>query len=181
MKFLAALFVVSWAAGCASAPGEQEAVHPGQIARDPKLIHGYFLRKIRERIESDAAKVSTIPSEQLWIGLHNQIAPDLTRRIILGFEQHSFRLLENGEQAVARWCNPEFGISREFRFVSQVRGSVRLWKVEITRDQVEELARAGMDWFRKQREVADGRVYAYPPDWVAASVSAKCGCLQSVE
>jgi hypothetical protein len=163
-------------AGCASAPEEQEDVHPGTIARDPKLIHGYFLRKIRERVESDAAKVSTIPSEHLWIGLHNEIAPDLTRRIILGFEQHGFQLLESGKEAVARWCNPEFGISRDFRFVSREIPGGRLWKVEITREQVEELAHAGLVWFRKQREAADGRVYAYPPDWVAANVSASCDC-----
>ena len=176
MKFLAAFFAATVVAGCATAPEEQEDVHPGTIARDPKLIHGYFLRKIRERVESDAAKVSTIPSEHLWIGLHNEIAPDLTRRIILGFEQHGFQLLESGKEAVARWCNPEFGISRDFRFVSREMPGGRLWKVEITREQVEELAHAGLVWFRKQREAADGRVYAYPPDWVAANVSASCGC-----
>jgi hypothetical protein len=127
-------------------------------------------------MEADAELVSTLTYEELYFGLRNQVAPDLTRRVILGFEQHDFQLSPDGTEARARWCNREFGISRDFRFVSRVRGQARLWEVQITRDQVEELARAGLVWFRKQREAADGRVYAYPPDWIAANVSATCGC-----
>jgi hypothetical protein len=175
MNLLTLLPAAALIAGCAALPEEQEPDRPKDIIKDPARIHGFFLRMIRDREEGIAAQVTTlVPPEQLYFGVRNQIAPDLTRRILLGFEQHDLRVAEDKSHAIVRWCNPEFGISREFTLRSEAGG--RIWKLDITRDQIEELARAGLAWFRKQREAADGRVYAYPPDWVAARVSATCPC-----
>jgi hypothetical protein len=172
MKLIALLLPAALLSACASAP-VQDDERPKDVIKDPARIHGFFLRKIREREESVAAQVTTLrPPEQLYFGIRNEIAPDLTRRILLGFEQHDVRV--DGAIATVRWCNPEFGISRDFTLKSELGG--KIWLLDITRDQIEELAHAGLAWFRKQREAADGRIYAYPPDWVAANVSATCKC-----
>jgi len=172
MNSLTLLPVAALLAGCASAP-EQDEERPGQIAKDPARIHGYFLRKIRDRMEGEAAKVTSLSYEELYFGVRNRIAPDLTRRIILGLEQHDLKVSEDRATATVRWCNKEFGISRDFTLRS-VGG--KFWQLQITREQIEELAKAGLDWFKRQREVADGRIYAYPPDWVATNVAATCAC-----
>jgi len=158
-------------AGCAGMP-EQDSEPVKDVIKDPSRIHGFFIRKIRDREPGIAAQVTTLDPDQFVIGVNNRIAPDLTRRILLGFEQHDVKVEK--DFAVARWCNKEFGISRDFRIRSELGG--RLWKLEITREQIEELATAGLAWFRKQREAADGRIYAYPPDWSAAPVMTSCPC-----
>jgi hypothetical protein len=173
MNLIKLLPAIAFAAGCASLPG-QEPDRPKDIIKDPTRIHGFFLQMIREDRPAVAAEVTSLQPAELTMGVHNTIAPDLTRRILLGFEQHDVRVSEDRSQAVARWCNKEFGISRDFTLLSTAGG--RIWKLQITREQIEELARAGLDWFRKQREVADGRIYAYPPDWVATNVAASCKC-----
>lgn len=160
-------------AGCATVP-EQDEEPAKDVIKDPAKIHGFFVRKIRERLPGVAAQVTTLNPDQFVIGVNNRIAPDLTRKILLGFEQHDLRVAEDKTTATARWCNPEFGISRDFTLRSELQG--RIWKLEITREQIEELATAGLAWFRRQREVADGRIYAYPPDWSPALVSATCRC-----
>jgi len=171
LKLLPAALLV---AGCAAVP-EQDEEHPKDIVKDPERIHGYFIRMIRERQESKAAEVTTLrPTEQLVLGIRNRIAPDLTRRILLGFEQHGVKVEEDRSAATVRWCNKEFGISRDFRLISKHGG--KIWELDITREHIEELATAGLAWFRRQREVADGRIYAYPPDWVATNVSPSCKC-----
>jgi hypothetical protein len=173
MKLIALLLPAALLSACASAPGQEEE-SPKDVIKDPTRIHGFFIRMIREDKPGIAAQVTTLQEAELTIGVRNRIAPDLTRRILLGFEQHRVTVDENQEFAVARWCNNEFGISRDFKLISKFRGKV--WQLEITREQIEELAHAGLAWFRKQREVADGRIYAYPPDWKAANVSASCKC-----
>jgi len=167
IPLLAALLL----AGCAATPG-QDPEPAKDVIKDPAKIHGFFLRMIRDRQEKMAAMVTTLNPDEFYLGIRNRIAPDLTRRILLGFEQHDLKV--EGESAVARWCNKEFGISRDFKLISQVGG--RLWKLEITREQIEELAKAGLAWFRRQREAADGRIYAYPPDWIPAPVMTSCPC-----
>ncbi|HEY3226757.1 MAG TPA: hypothetical protein VGK61_07180 [Planctomycetota bacterium] len=166
---LAALLI----AGCAAAP-EQDAEPVKDVIKDPAKIHGFFLRKIRDREEAIAAKVTTLKEEELVIGIRNRIAPDLTRRIILGFQQHSIRVAEDGKTAVARWCNPEFGITWDIDIVRNPK--LPIWQLHITREEIEELAPAGLAWFRRQREAADGRIYAYPPDWTPAPVMTSCPC-----
>lgn len=158
-------------AGCASVP-DQDEERPSKVAKDPARIHGFFVKKVRDRLEAEAAQVTTLDPNAFTIGVRNRIAPDLTRRILLGFEQHGLKV--DGPAATARWCNREFGISRDFRLV--LDPVLRIWLLEITREQIEELATAGLAWFRRQREAADGRIYAYPPDWVATNVSATCPC-----
>jgi hypothetical protein len=175
MKLLPLLSAAALLAGCAGVP-EQEEERPSQIAKDPAKIHGFFLRKIRAGLPGVAAAVTTLGPEELTIGVNNTIAPDLTRRILLGFEQHSVVVAPDGMTATARWCNPEFGLSNEFHLRAEKLAGRILWKLVVTREQIEDFARAGIAWFRKQREAADGRIYAYPPDWVAANVSNRCGC-----
>ena len=175
MKLLPLLAAAGILSGCASAP-EQEEERWSQVVKDPARIHGFFLRMIRQGQPGIAAKVTTIGEEELTIGINNRIAPDLTRRVLLGFEQHDVKVAEDGSTATARWCNPEFGLSYEFRLRLQILSGHKLWRLEITREQIEGLAQAGIAWFKKQREAADGRIYAYPPDWAAASVSSRCGC-----
>ena len=160
-------------AGCAAGPGQDEE-NPRDVVKDPARIHGFFLQMIRERKETIATQVTTLPEGHLYFGVRNQIAPDLTRRILLGFEQHSIEVVEEGRLAIVTWCNREFGIFRKFRLVRTPQHPV--WRLEITREQIEELATAGLAWFKRQRDAADGRIYAYPPDWVATNVSASCGC-----
>ncbi|HEU4339029.1 MAG TPA: hypothetical protein VFS19_03085 [Planctomycetota bacterium] len=173
MNLIKLLPAVALAAGCASLPGQDEEPVK-DIIKDPAKIHGFFIRKIREREELIAAKVTTLrPEEQLFFGVRNTIAPDLTRRILLGLEQHKVEVAPEGRTARVQWCNPEFGISREFQMVNP---SGKIWQLDITREQIEDFARAGLAWFRRQREAADGRIYAYPPDWVATKVSASCPC-----
>jgi hypothetical protein len=169
-RFLPAALLV---AGCASLP-EQEGERPSQVGKDPARIHGFFIQKIREREEKKAAAVTTLNEDAFYFGVRNQIAPDLTRRILLGFEQHDVKVAEDRSTATVRWCNPEFGISHHFTMRSEFGG--RLWKLEISVEQIEEFARAGLRWFERQREAADGRIYAYPPDWKAARVSPRCPC-----
>lgn len=173
MNLFKLLPAIALLAGCASVPGQDE--EPAKdVIKDPAKIHGFFVKKIRDREPGVAAQVTTLDSNQFVIGVNNRIAPDLTRKILLGFEQHDLRVAENKSTATARWCNPEFGISRDFTLRSELQG--RIWRLEITREQIEELATAGLAWFRKQREAADGRIYAYPPDWIAANVAASCKC-----
>lgn len=169
------LLAAALLAGCAALP-EQEEERPKDIIKDPARIHGFFVKKIREGEPGVAALVTTLDSNAFVIGVNNRIAPDLTRRILLGFEQHNLRVEDDKSRAVARWCNKEFGISRDFTLRSEARGLI--WKLEITREQIDELANAGLAWFRKQREVADGRIYAYPPDWVATPLTPTCPCEQ---
>lgn len=173
MNFLRLLPAAALLAGCAVAPGQDEE-NFRDVLKDPNRIHGFFVRKIRDREPGIAAQVTSLDSNQFVLGVNNQVAPDLTRRILLGFEQHDLKRHENGQSATARWCNKEFGISRDFKLTSKHGG--KLWQLEITREQIEELAQAGLAWFRRQREAADGRIYAYPPDWVAANVSVSCSC-----
>jgi hypothetical protein len=174
MIFLRLLPVAALLAGCASIP-DQEEEQRKDVVKDPARIHGFFIRMIRERQEALAAEVTTLePKQQLILGIRNQIAPDLTRRILLGFEQHDVKVAEDRATATVRWCNREFGISRDFQLISKYGG--KIWELDITREAIEELARAGLEWFRKQREASDGRIYAYPPDWIAANVSATCKC-----
>jgi hypothetical protein len=169
-KLLPAALVI---AGCAAVPpGDEE--RPKDVVKDPARIHGFFVKKIRERLPGVAAQVTTLDPNQFVIGVNNQVAPDLTRRILLGFEQHDVRVAEDRSKATVRWCNKEFGISRDFTLRSEHQG--RVWLLEITREQIEELANAGLAWFRRQREVADGRIYAYPPDWSPALVTPTCPC-----
>jgi hypothetical protein len=164
-------------AGCAELP-EQEEERPKDIIKDPARIHGFFLKKIREGLPGVAAEVTSLQPAELTIGVNNTIAPDLTRKILLGFEQHDVSVSEDRKTATVRWCNREFGVSRDFQLRSELNG--RIWKLQITREQIEELAHAGLAWFRKQRDVADGRIYAYPPDWVAAPLTPKCPCERKI-
>ncbi len=159
-------------ASCAAVPEGQEEERPKDVVKDPARIHGFFIRMIREDKPGIAAQVTTLDETAFTIGVRNRIAPDLTRRILLGFEQHDVRV--DGDRATVRWCNKEFGLSRDFGLISKHGGKV--WQLEITREQIEELATAGLAWFRKQREAADGRIYAYPPDWIATNVSTSCKC-----
>ena len=108
------------------------------------------------------------------MAIQNRDAPELTRRVILGFEQHSVTVAEDRKTAVARWCNKEFGIFRDYRLLSELGG--RIWTIDFTGEQLEELVPAAFAWFRRQREVADGRIYAYPPDWTHARAAETCGC-----
>ena len=170
------LLAASLLAGCAAVP-QQDEERPKDVIKDPARIHGFFLKMIREDKPGIAAQVTSIGEEALTIGVRNRIAPDLTRRILLGFEQHDLKVSDDRATATARWCNREFGLSRDFQLRSEAGG--RIWKLQITREQIEELANAGLGWFRKQREVADGRIYAYPPDWVPTPVSPKCPCEQA--
>lgn len=173
MNLIKLLPAVALAAGCASLPGQDE--EPAKdVIKDPAKIHGFFVKKIRERLPGIAAQVTTLDTNSFVIGVNNKIAPDLTRRILLGFEQHDVKVSEDRTKATARWCNKEFGLSRDFTLRSEAGG--RIWKLEITREQIEELATAGIAWFRRQREAADGRVYAYPPDWSPALVTTTCRC-----
>lgn len=173
MKFYRLLPAFALVAGCA-APPEQDIDRPSDIVKDPSRIHEFFLKKIREREDKVAAQVTTLDPDAFYFGVRNEIAPDLTRRILLGFEQHEVRVNEDRQGGIARWCNKEFGLSYDFPLRSEIRG--KIWRLHITREQIEELARAGLAWFRKQREAADGRVYAYPPDWIATPVSTSCPC-----
>ena len=167
-RLLPAVLLLS---ACAAVP-EQDEERPSRVAKDPARIHEFFIRKIREREEAVAAQVTTLDPNAFTMGVRNRVAPDLTRRILLGFEQHELKV--EGKEAVARWCNREFGISRDFRMVLDPQ--IKIWMLVITREQIEELATAGLAWFRKQREAAEGRIYVYPPDWIAANVSPTCKC-----
>jgi len=173
MNLFKLLPAIALLAGCASVP-EQEEESPKDIVKDPSRIHGFFIRMIREDKPGIAAQVTSLDEAALTLGVRNQIAPDLTRRVLLGFEQHDIRINDDKQSGVVRWCNKEFGLSYDFPLTSKYSGKV--WTVVITREQIEELATAGLAWFRRQREAADGRIYAYPPDWVAANVSALCKC-----
>src|SRR5262245_34880048 len=140
LKLLPAALLV---AGCAFLP-DQEEERPKDIIKDPARIHGFFLKMIREDKPGIAAQVTSIDENVLTLGVHNTIAPDLTRRILLGFEQHSITVSDDKTTATARWCNREFGLSRDFVLRSEYGG--KLWKLQITREQIEELATAGLAW-----------------------------------
>src|SRR5690349_18104550 len=87
MNLIKLLPAVALAAGCAALPGQDE--EPAKdVIKDPAKIHAFFVKKIRERLPGIAAQVTTLETNSFVIGVNNRIAPDLTRRILLGFEQH---------------------------------------------------------------------------------------------
>src|SRR2546427_1107228 len=98
-------------AGCAGTPG-QDSESFKDVVKDTARIHEFFIRKIRDREPGIAAGVTTLDPNAFTIGVNNRIAPDVTRRILLGFEQHDLKVAPDRKTATARWCNREFGISR---------------------------------------------------------------------
>src|SRR5262245_14589928 len=118
MNRLAPLAAATLLAGCASL-ADQEKERPKDVIKDPAKIHGFFLKMIREDKPGIAAQVTSISEEALTIGVRNRIAPDLTRRILLGFEQHDLKVSDDRTTATARWCNREFGVSRDFTLRSE--------------------------------------------------------------
>jgi hypothetical protein len=175
MKSFAPVLAAALFAGCAQAP-EADPPRLAEVNQDPVRLHGYFMYMIRHDLEAKAAKVTTVDENALRFAIKNTIAPDLTRRLVLGFEQHSVTVAENDESRIARWCNKEFGISREYPLAQLEQAGKKYWVINFTRDQLRELPEAAMAWFRRQRQAADGRIYAYPPDWVAVPVMATCPC-----
>jgi len=163
-------------AACAQSP-EEDPPRLAEINQDPAKLHGYFMYMIRNEMEAMAAKVTRVDEKALRFAIQNTVAPDLTRRLVLGFEQHSVTVAENDESRIARWCNKEFGISREYHLAQMESSSgKKYWVIDFTREQLAELPEAAMAWFRRQRQAAEGRIYAYPPDWTPVPVMATCPC-----
>ncbi len=183
MKLLAALAAAALASACA-APGGP-APDPGplkEVVRDPARLHSYFVEMIRRDEPAAAHKViaaGVLPYEAFYLGLHNTQAPDLTRRVLLGFRQAAVKVSADGDSATLRWHNEEFGICRDYRAASQVVAGRKIWGLVLSRADLEELVPAALAWFRRQRDAADGRFHAYPPDWTYASVGASCDCPRS--
>ncbi len=173
----------AWLAACA-APTSQFTIEDAKtMTQDPAKLHAYFIDQIKcgqygnayEHCFSNAAKASLGAYESS--PFYFVIQFELVKRMMVGLEQHEVRLGEGGRTAVARWCNREFGISREYSLVEERIGRTkRFWKYDFTRVQLEELKDAAFAWFRRQKDAADGRLYSYPPDWQYSPLGSACDC-----
>ncbi|MBI4566115.1 MAG: hypothetical protein HY716_15625 [Planctomycetes bacterium] len=171
--------------GACRSPEPRDFSPRWKFLQNPAHPFDYFMEmircdlpaKAREILSADAKK--RFPEGSFTLAVRNTLAPDATKRLILGFEQHSVTVSPDGETALARWCNREFGVFLDIRLMRERLAGRWYWAIDFTREQlVETLEPALMAWYRRQRDAADGRIYAYPPDWEYAPVAADCPCLR---
>ncbi len=95
--------------------------------------------------------------------------------LVRGLRQHRMAEPHAGVVAV-RWCNPEFGFSREFKLVqTKVTAKYQPWLLDLSRADLEAMQAPLLAWYRKQKEVAGDQRLVYPPYWKHAPV-ARCAC-----
>jgi hypothetical protein len=80
-----------------------------------------------------------------------------------------------GGVITVRWCNPEFGFSREFKLVQAKVGKFLFWGLDLAREDLEAMQAPLLAWYRKQKEVAGDQRLVYPPGWNYASIN-ECEC-----
>ena len=182
MRIVFAL-LCSCLAACAAPACRYTIEDAKTMTQDPAQLHAYFMDQIRcgqygnayEHCFSKTARESLGPYESS--PFYFVIQFELVKRMIVGLEQHDVRVDEGARTATVRWCNREFGLSREYRLVEERVGRTKkFWKYDFTRQQLEELKDAAFAWFRRQKEVADGRLYSYPPDWQYSPLGGACTC-----
>jgi hypothetical protein len=167
MRFLPALLL----AACA-APQTGE-LPSGKELKDPRRLLPVFKEFIRHQEYSKAhgclskeAK-ETLPYEPFYAGL---TAYEAVSHLISGLQEHGI----DTENGVMRICNPEFGVSRDFRIKGEFGG--RLWTLDFTRADLDFLQERALAWFRRQREAAGHRFHVYPRNWPYSKVMPRCGC-----
>lgn len=170
------------AAACSSVPAVADPGPLKDVVKDPARLHAYFTSMLRQGEIAQAHKVLStdarrrVPYEVFFLSVRNTQAPDLTLRVLTSFDQRAVSVAPDALEGTVRWCSPEFGLCRDYRVVADKIGTKRIWGLDFTRENLEELLPAALAWFRRQREAADGRIYAYPPDWTYARVDSTCTC-----
>jgi hypothetical protein len=174
------LALMALAAGCEAPPCRYGTEEAKVMTQDPKKLLAYFIDQIlcgqlaaaHEHGLSRETK-QQIDYNAFYLGLtheQNGIKPlelDVTRRLLGGLRQED--LIVDGNRARASWSNPEFGFLHPVRLVHQRVGRKTFWYFDFTREELEQFMKVAVDaslaWFRRQRQVADGRLYTYPRDW----------------
>jgi hypothetical protein len=165
MRFLAPLLLL---AGCATT--QQGELPSGKELKDPKRLLPVFkeflrageLSKAHECLSKGAK--SAVPYEAffaVFTGFEG------SARMITGLEEHGLT------ETTIRICNPEFGISRDFKIVKEFK---IIWKLDLTREDLQYFQDRALEWFRRQNTAAGHRHYVYPPDWKYAPVMPRCDC-----
>lgn len=179
-------------AGCAAPACRYTTDDAREMTQDPDKLLAYFIdqllcgqyapaheyglsRRTKQGLDYNAFFLA-ITHEQKGV---KPLELDVTRRLLAGIRQH--QLVVDGDSGRALWCNAEFGFSHPVRLVAEKIGRRKtFWTYEFSLESLEELMKAAvgaaMAWFNRQREVADGRVYAYPPEWRHAAVATTCSC-----
>ncbi len=157
--------------GCVSIPCED--LPSGKALKDPEKLLPTFQAFIQcgeysraHKCLSRSAK-SAVPYEAFYGAM---TAFDITAKMIAGLQEHGIDTTKGTMQV----CNPEFGIDREFRIKGEFGG--RLWTLDFSREDLSYLQDQAKKWFEKQRQVAGGRIYVYPPDWTYSKLISNCRC-----
>lgn len=158
----------------ASAP-PQDAEERRERLKDPANVWPMFQEHLRRGEYSKAHSLITpsaaaahLPYEVFYIIFASFEAP---RRMVAKMQAHK---VEGGATpGRLLLCSPEFGVSREVK-LTKFMGKV--WTLDFARDDVEYFKGRPMDWYRHQVKRADGRHFAYPPDWTYAPLARTCSC-----
>jgi hypothetical protein len=183
------LVVLIGLAGCASPPPPDQDFENKEIRErlvDPARVHELFFAwigseelygKAHDKLLTPAAKGS-LQYEPFCLGVTQarNLVPEGFRVLVSGMRQHAVKT--EGDTATVRWCNPDMGYSRDITLRATKVGRFTLWYVELTREDLESLKDGLLNWYRKQKDAANGQRLVYPPHWKYAPVGA-CACSRS--
>lgn len=166
--------------GCASQPEPVPTLDEMRAQmKDPKGLLAIFQRLVRTEqyavlwkhclaVDPTTGR-KFLEQEPFQLAMTNQEVRPVLPQLISSLEAHSV----DEKAGTVRICSPEYGISRDFRVRLLAK---RFWQFLFTMEDIDYFRERALAWFRKQVEVADGRHFAYPPDWKYARVVARCEC-----
>jgi len=164
IRFLPLLFL--W--GCAGAPCDD--LPSGKELKDPTRLLPVFREFMRCGEYAKAHKClmpGAMSYEEFYLGF--TAFKDTTAHLVRGLVEHGI----DASAGTIRLCNPEFGVSRDFRIA---RFKNLIWTFDFTEADIRYFQDRALAWFRKQTQAADYRIYTYPPNWTYARVDGTCSC-----
>lgn len=155
--------------GCISTP------EPPEKAKvwDPNTSVAFFTGAVKsgeydlayQALSADTKK--HLPMEGLVLAMDSY--PSL-RRVLGATEAHHVDV--SGERARVRLCNAKMGVSYEIGLKKEFG---KLWAIDISAQELQELTQIGKDWLALQWEDDLGRTL-FPPDARPRTVNFRCEC-----
>ncbi len=175
--------------GCLAA--RQDVEVPKEKLREylsnPKILHEGFCLLLTSADSYGIAHDKFLSAESknalryeafvLGITQVRNLVPVGFERLVSGIRLHKSSEPQN-DTMIVRWCNAEFGFSREFKLVLTRIGKFQFWQIDLRREDLEAMQEPLLAWYRKQKDAANDQRLVYPPGWKYAAIDA-CDCTRN--
>jgi hypothetical protein len=174
MRFCLLLFLIGCAAP-ADAPIVDEPLSKEikEMAAKAETVYGAFSALLDKGSHAKAYLLlsadakSKITEEEFVIAMTSF---DEMRRMMVEAQVHDVKVTDKA--GVLRICNPEFGLSEEFRIV----WFVKIWTFDLTSEQIKGLTDKVIRWYDTRS--ADGGRHVFPSGYPHPSSLRRCPCGQ---